>query len=134
MVSYIARRIGVSILVFIAASFIMYVLAANSGDPLQDLEGSNSPNKQALIETRIHTQHLDLPAPVRWLLWLGGVARCIVPVGGGCDLGTTFQNQAVTQLRDALTAKSREGALASAEKAELRELLAARVRPPVASA
>ena len=98
MVSYIARRIGVSILVFIAASFIMYVLAANSGDPLQDLEGSNSPNKQALIETRIHTQHLDLPAPVRWLLWLGGVARCIVPVGGGCDLGTTFQNQAVTQL------------------------------------
>ncbi|GAB3803626.1 hypothetical protein GCM10028798_22850 [Humibacter antri] len=98
MVSYIARRIGVSILILIAASFIMYVLAANSGDPLQDLEGSNSPNKQALIDARIQSQHLDLPTPVRWLLWLGGVARCIVPVGGGCDLGTTFQNQQVAQL------------------------------------
>jgi peptide/nickel transport system permease protein len=74
------------------------VLAANSGDPLQDLEGSNSPNKTALIEARVHTQHLDLPTPVRWLLWLGGVGRCIVPVGGGCDLGTTFQNQQVSQL------------------------------------
>ncbi|HEU0153041.1 MAG TPA: DNA primase [Arenimonas sp.] len=45
-----------------------------------------------------------------------------------------MEDQAVTQRRDALTAKSREGALDSAEKAELRELLAARVRPPVASA
>lgn len=98
MVSYIARRIGVSVLILIAASFIMYVLAANSGDPLQDLEGSNSPNKTALIQARVQSQHLDLPAPVRWLLWLGGVARCIVPVGGGCDLGSTFQNQQVSQL------------------------------------
>lgn len=45
-----------------------------------------------------------------------------------------MEDQAVTQRRDALTAKSREGTLDSAEKAELRELLAARVRPPVASA
>ncbi len=104
MVSYIARRIGVSILILIAASFIMYVLAASSGDPLQDLEGSSSPNKQALIEARVHSQHLDLPAPVRWLLWLGGVARCVVPIGGGCDLGTTFQNQQVVQLLPQATA------------------------------
>ncbi|MGN6126335.1 MAG: ABC transporter permease [Humibacter sp.] len=98
MVSYIARRIGVSILILIAASYIMYVLTAHSGDPLQDLEGSNNPNKQALIDARTQSQHLNLPATVRWLLWLGGVARCIVPVGGGCDLGSTFQNQAVAQL------------------------------------
>ncbi|CAM1000216.1 DNA primase [Rhodanobacter sp. Root179] len=45
-----------------------------------------------------------------------------------------MEDQAITQRRDALTAKSREGTLDSAEKAELRELLAARVRPPVASA
>lgn len=45
-----------------------------------------------------------------------------------------MEEQAVTQRRDALTAKSREGALDSAEKAELRELLAARVPPPAASA
>ena len=45
-----------------------------------------------------------------------------------------MEEQAVSQRRDALTAKSREGALDSAEKAELRELLAARVTPPTAPA
>ncbi len=45
-----------------------------------------------------------------------------------------MEDQAITQRRDALTSKSREGALDSAEKAELRELLAARARPPIASA
>ncbi len=44
-----------------------------------------------------------------------------------------MEDQAVTQRRDALTSKSREGALDSAEKAELRELLAARHKPCVAS-
>ncbi|MGN6706589.1 MAG: DNA primase [Rhodanobacter sp.] len=45
-----------------------------------------------------------------------------------------MEEQAVSQRRDALTAKSREGALDSAEKTELRELLAARVTPPTAPA
>ena len=50
------------------------------------------------------------------------------------DALARMEDQAITQRRDALTAKSREGALDSAEKAELRELLAARARPPVTSA
>jgi DNA primase len=45
-----------------------------------------------------------------------------------------MEEEAVRQRRDALTAKSREGALDSAEKAELRELLAARVAPPTTPA
>ena len=45
-----------------------------------------------------------------------------------------MEEESVRQRRDALTAKSREGALDSAEKAELRELLAARVAPPTAPA
>jgi peptide/nickel transport system permease protein len=76
----------------------MYVLTANAGDPLADLHGSSSPNKQALIEARTQTQHLDLPSPVRWALWLGGVAKCVVPFASQCDLGTTFSNQEVTDL------------------------------------
>ena len=44
-----------------------------------------------------------------------------------------MEQQIVTQRREWLTAKSREGTLDSAEKAELRELLAARV-PPAARA
>ncbi|MCU1584746.1 MAG: transporter permease [Microbacteriaceae bacterium] len=98
MVSFIARRVVVSVLILIAASFIMYVLAASAGNPLQDLQGSLSPNRQALIDARVQTQHLDLAPPLRWVLWLGGVAKCVVPVAGGCDLGTTFQNQPVTDL------------------------------------
>ena len=43
-----------------------------------------------------------------------------------------MEQQAVIQRRDWLTAKSRESALDSAEKAELRELLAARVTRPSA--
>ncbi len=45
-----------------------------------------------------------------------------------------MEEQAIAQRRDALTAKSREGALDSAEKVELRELLAARVPPPATPA
>ena len=45
-----------------------------------------------------------------------------------------MEEQAITQRRDALTAKSRGGTLDSAEKAELRELLAARVPPPATPA
>ncbi len=44
-----------------------------------------------------------------------------------------MEDQAITQRRDALTAKSREGALDSAEKSELRELLAARAGPAAIS-
>jgi len=98
MVSFIARRVLVSILILIAASFIMYVLTANAGDPLQDLSSSNSPNRQALIDARVHAQHLDVPPPLRWGLWLGGVAKCVIPFANQCDLGTTFTNQAVTDL------------------------------------
>jgi DNA primase len=50
------------------------------------------------------------------------------------DALARMDDQATTQRRDTLTAKSRTGTLDSAEKAELRELLAARVRPPVTPA
>jgi DNA primase len=50
------------------------------------------------------------------------------------DALARMEDQAITQRRDALTAKSRDGKLDSAENAELRELLAARARPPVTPA
>ena len=95
MVSFIARRILVSVLILIAASFIMYNLAAIAGNPLQDLQGSNSPNREALIAARVAAQHLDVIPPLRWGIWIGGVGKCVI---GQCDLGTTFHNQAVTSL------------------------------------
>ncbi|HVC16837.1 MAG TPA: DNA primase, partial [Rhodanobacter sp.] len=50
------------------------------------------------------------------------------------DALARMDDLATAQRRDALTASSRERALDDAEKSELRELLAARARPPAASA
>lgn len=97
LVGFVLRRIAVSILVLVAASFIMYVLAANAGDPLQDLRGSSSPNKDQLIAARVAALDLDVPPVLRWFLWLGGAAQCLVPFGT-CDLGLTLSNAPVTTI------------------------------------
>ena len=97
MLSYVLRRIGVSILILIAASLLMYVLVSWARDPLQDLYASSSPNKDNLIAQRIQWLNLDQPVLLRWLNWLGGAAQCVIP-GGGCDLGVTITNQPVTIL------------------------------------
>lgn len=97
MISYILRRVGVSILVLIAASFVMYTLVALARDPLAELYASNNPNRDALIKQRIEWLNLDQPIPLRWLGWLGGAARCVIPFAG-CDLGVTIANQEVTVL------------------------------------
>jgi len=75
----------------------MYTLVSLAKDPLEDLYASNSPNKDALIAQRIDWLNLDQPIPVRWLGWLVGAARCVIPFGG-CDLGVTIQNQPVSIL------------------------------------
>ncbi|MET0304167.1 MAG: ABC transporter permease [Microbacteriaceae bacterium] len=98
MVGFILRRIAVSILVLVAASFIMYVLAANAGNPLEDLQGSSAPNKDQLIAARVAALDLDVPPPLRWFLWLGGAAGCLVPIVGTCDLGLTISNAEVTTI------------------------------------
>ena len=97
MLSYVLRRIGVSILILIAASFIMYILVAWARDPLSDLYASNSPNRDALIAQRIDWLDLNQPVVVRWFNWLIGAAQCVVPFGG-CNLGVNIQNQPVAIL------------------------------------
>lgn len=97
MLSYVLRRIGVSVLILIAASFIMYMLVAWARDPLEDLYASSSPNRDQLIAQRIAWLNLDQPVVVRWFNWLIGAAQCVIPFGG-CDLGVTIQNQPVTIL------------------------------------
>lgn len=98
MASFILRRLLVSVLIIIAASFLMYMLVAYSADPLQDLRSSNSPNKQALINARIQLLDLDVVPPLRWLLWLGGAAKCLIPFANACDLGSTVSNAKVVDI------------------------------------
>ncbi|GAB3127860.1 ABC transporter permease [Glaciibacter psychrotolerans] len=98
MVSFILRRILVSVLILLAASFMMYMLVAYSVDPLQDLRGSSSPNRAGLIAARVELLDLNVPPPLRWVLWLGGAAKCLIPFAGTCDLGSTISNSPVVAL------------------------------------
>jgi peptide/nickel transport system permease protein len=98
MASFILRRLLVSVLIIIAASFLMYMLVAYSADPLQDLRSSNSPNKAQLIQNRIQLLDLDVVPPLRWLMWLGGAAKCLIPFANACDLGSTVSNAQVVDI------------------------------------
>ena len=98
MVGFVLRRIAVSVLVLLAASFIMYVLAANAGDPLLDLRGSSAANRDQLIAARVAALDLDVAPPLRYFIWLGGAAQCLVPFVGSCDLGLTISNAQVTDI------------------------------------
>jgi peptide/nickel transport system permease protein len=98
MASFILRRLLVSVLIIIAASFLMYMLVAYSVDPLADLRSSNSPNKTQLIAARVQLLQLEVPPPLRWLFWLGGAAKCLIPFANSCDLGSTISNAKVVDI------------------------------------
>ncbi|HET8795943.1 MAG TPA: ABC transporter permease [Arthrobacter sp.] len=98
MVTYIVRRLVTAVLILLAASFIVYLLTAASGDPLAQFRQSNLPNKEQLIQQRIQLLDLNVPAPLRYFDWLGGAAGCLVPFAATCDLGQSVEGIAVTTL------------------------------------
>ncbi|SFH61041.1 MULTISPECIES: ABC transporter permease [Cryobacterium] len=98
MLSFIVRRVFVSALLLLGASFIMYILTALSGDPLEELRGSRDPNRAQLIQLRSDQLNLDVPAPLRYFGWLAGAAKCLIPMADSCDLGVNILNQPVTGL------------------------------------
>ncbi len=98
MVTFIARRLIVSVLLLLGAAFIMYQLTALAGDPLEEFYQSRLPNKNQLIAARTEALQLNVPAPLRFFLWLGGAAKCLIPFADACDLGLTAQGQKVTDL------------------------------------
>ncbi|WP_265520875.1 ABC transporter permease [Oerskovia flava] len=86
MLRFILRRIGISFLVLLGASFLMYILTINSGDPLEDLRESNAENREQLMERREDFMGLNDPWYLRYWNWLTGVSKCVVLQ---CDLGVT---------------------------------------------
>ena len=96
MATFVVRRLIASIFIFLAATYLMYNLVALSGDPLQDLRDSSSPNKQQLIDARIKLLDLDVPPYLRYFLWIAGVFG--FRGNGFFDLGRTVQNQPVNVL------------------------------------
>jgi peptide/nickel transport system permease protein len=104
VVSFLTRRILASLAVLLVASYLVYVLAATSGDPLADLRQANiaPAQKAALIAARTSELHLDVPPFLRYFIWLGGLLGFVV---GKFTLGDTVDGQHVTdQLGSAMGA------------------------------
>lgn len=97
MVTYIVRRVVTAVLILLGASFLVYLLTAASGDPLGELRASPLPNKAQLIQQRTQLLNLNVPAPLRYFIWLRGAAGCLIPFANSCNLGVNLQGQPVTQ-------------------------------------
>lgn len=96
MIKYLLRRLISSVIVMIIVTFLLYVLTDLAIDPLADLRQSTSPSKEQDIANRIRLLNLDVPAPLRYFWWLGGVSKCVI---GRCDLGASWKtNQTVMDM------------------------------------
>ncbi|MBC3761538.1 ABC transporter permease [Quadrisphaera oryzae] len=96
MVAFVLRRLLISIGVFFVATFLMYMLVANSGDPLEDLYNISNPGDRASrIAARTEIMQLNTPVVLRYFDWLGQLAGYL---WGHGSLGVNRTGQAVAPL------------------------------------
>jgi peptide/nickel transport system permease protein len=70
MFSFIVRRMLIAIPLVLLSSVLVFLLVANSGDPLADLRARNPPVSPQVIAEREHELLLDKPMPQRYATWL----------------------------------------------------------------
>ncbi len=71
MFAFIARRLVAGLFVVFAASFVVYVLMANAGNPMAFLVEITDVNRRAAVEETIRENlNLDTPVIQRYFLWL----------------------------------------------------------------
>jgi peptide/nickel transport system permease protein len=75
MLSFIVRRLLIAIPLVLLSTVLVFLLVANSGDPLADLKGRNPPVPPQVIQTREHQLGLDKPLPQRYWHWLTHFVR-----------------------------------------------------------
>jgi peptide/nickel transport system permease protein len=93
MVAYIVRRLGVLAVILFGSSYILYNMAALTGDPLQELRFSSDPSAEQQIRDLTRLLNLDVPPPLRYFIWLKGVLGIFV---GNPDFGITRGNTLVS--------------------------------------
>ena len=98
MLGYIIRRLAMAVIILFASSYLVYVLSAYAGDPLEDLRQSRDANREALMAQRTAALNLDVPPPLRYFMWVRGAIGCAAPFVATCDLGTNLQGFEVTEL------------------------------------
>lgn len=100
---FILKRTVISFFILLAATALMFVLAVNAGDPLADLAELRSADRESRVAARTESMHLDVPIPVRYVLWLQEVGRCLIPGGAQCTLGLDrVGNPVIDQLQTAI--------------------------------
>ena len=73
MLVFIARRLFVSVWVFLVATVVVFFLATNIRDPLADARQLPDQARASKIAEITERMHLDDPLFVRYFRWLGGV-------------------------------------------------------------
>ena len=102
MVAYIIRRLGVLGVILFGSSYILYNMAALTGDPLQELRMSADPSAEQQIRDLTRLLNLDVPPPLRYFIWLKGVLGIFV---GNPDFGVTDRKS--TRLNSSHVSESR---------------------------
>ncbi len=93
MLRFILRRVGISALILLLGSVLLFLLTVYSGDPLEDLRESRDRNREQLMEARIRAMNLELPWYQRYWMWLTGVGKCFAL---NCDLGTDSRGASIS--------------------------------------
>ncbi len=92
MIAYIFRRLGALVVILFGSSFILYNLAAISGDPLESLRISLEPNAKQQMLQLTRELNLNVPPPLRYFLWLKGILGVFV---GDINFGNTRDSEPV---------------------------------------
>jgi peptide/nickel transport system permease protein len=69
VLSYVVRRLLYSVVVLVAASFLVFTFVSASGDPLAQLRITPNVSEQSK-QNVIDSKHLDEPIPVRYGYWM----------------------------------------------------------------
>ena len=86
MLAYVVRRVLASVLILVLSSILVFVMVANSGDPLASLR-LNPHTPAATYALRRAELHLNAPLPQRYWIWVSHAVRG--------DFGLTIANQPV---------------------------------------
>lgn len=104
MISFIARRLLVSLPILVASTMLVFLLVTLAGDPAAQIAESGRPNAEQLAAQMRANLNLDAPLIERYFDWLAGV----IPIGfdgsfpfvtwQGIDFGLTREGQSVNVL------------------------------------
>lgn len=94
MLSFVTRRLLVSVPVLLLSSFLVFLLVAAAGDPLADLRGRNPPVPETVIKARESALWINHPLPNRYWHWLTGIVHGdFGPSIKGLDIGSDLDHR-----------------------------------------